>query len=181
MVPALPFGPAAWREVIVTPRLRLVPLTRADARELVGVLDDRALHRHTGGEPLDEPALTRRYARLETGVAPDGSAVWANWVVRLRASGEAVGYVQATVGEDGADVAWVIGTARQRQGYGAEAVGAMAAWLHEAGVGVLLAHIHPDNAASQRLALRAGFRTNGTVDDAGEIIWEARPSPRDGL
>ena len=179
----LPFGAADWRVVIETSRLRLVPLTRADASCLFRVLDDPGLHEHIGGAPLDEPALEERYARLEQGAPADGCEVWANWVVRLRASSEAIGVIQATIGEVGADLAWVIGRRWQRAGYASEAATAMASWLARAGVDVLRAHIHPANEASARVADRAGLHCTHTTDQDGEVIWEsstigAHASPR---
>ncbi len=161
------------RSVIETPRLRLVPLTRADAADLFAVLNDPGLHRYTGGEPLDQPALAERYSRLERGASDDGSEVWANWVVRLREPGTAIGVTQATIRSDAADVAWVIGQSWQGAGYASEAAEAMAAWLRGAGVRVLRAHIHPDHEASARVAERAGLRSTGATDSDGEVIWES--------
>jgi RimJ/RimL family protein N-acetyltransferase len=169
----LPFGPEDWRVVIETNRLRLVPLTRSDAPDMFPVLDDCSLHRHTGGGPMDPPALEAHYQRLERGAPDDDSEVWANWVVRLRETGEAIGYVQASIDPEGADVAWVIGTRWQREGYGSEAARAMTAWLRDAGVGALRAHIHPRNEPSARVADRAGLRSTGRTDVEGEVVWES--------
>ncbi len=36
--------------------------------------------------------------------------MWANWVVRLRNTGEAIGYVQASIGDESADLAWIVGS-----------------------------------------------------------------------
>jgi len=154
-------------------RLRLVPLARADAADMFPVLDDRSLHRHTGGEPMDAPALEAHYERLERGAPDDGSQVWANWVVRLRDTGEAIGYVQATITDDSADLAWVIGSPWQREGYGSEAAHAMTAWLRGAGIGTLRAHIPPGNEPSARVADRAGLRSTGRTDAEGEVVWES--------
>jgi RimJ/RimL family protein N-acetyltransferase len=159
--------------VIETVRLRLVPLTRADATDLFAVLNDPGLHRYIGGEPLDEQALAERYARLERGVSADGSEVWANWVVRLREQGTAIGVTQATIGADAANVAWVIGQAWQGTGYASEAAQAMTTWLRNAGVRVLRAHIHPEHEASARVAERAGLRATDATDSDGEVIWES--------
>ena len=158
MPPRLPFGPADWRSVIESPRLRLVPLTRADASDLFPVLDDARLHRYTGGEPLDEPSLTERYARLERGASCDGGEVWANWVVRLR-DGTAIGVVQASVGVERANVAWVIGQPWQGAGYASEAARAMTSWLRSSGVRSVRAHIHPEHEASARVAASIGLRS----------------------
>jgi RimJ/RimL family protein N-acetyltransferase len=159
--------------VIESPRLRLVPLTRADASELFPVLDDPRLHRYTGGRPLDEQALTKRFSRLERGTSGDGGEIWANWVVRLREAGTAIGFVQASIGAERAKVAWVIGQAWQGSGYASEAARAMTAWLRGAGVTSVRAHIHPENEASARVAASAGLRSTHSLDAGGELIWEA--------
>src|SRR2546428_12645628 len=84
-----------------TPRLRLVPVTREDAAELRIVLDDLRLHRFTGGSPAGETELAERFARWHGHRSPDGREVWIAWVVRLVPLGEGIGYVQATVHNDG--------------------------------------------------------------------------------
>jgi hypothetical protein len=61
------------------------------------LLDDVALHKFTGGKPLSAAALAARYARLAHRRSPDGSQLWGNWVMRVRATGMAAGTVQATV------------------------------------------------------------------------------------
>jgi hypothetical protein len=62
-------GPQDWRVVIEADPLRLVPATRADTADMLVLLDDRSLHRHTGGEPRDTAALEAYYQRLERGPA----------------------------------------------------------------------------------------------------------------
>jgi RimJ/RimL family protein N-acetyltransferase len=167
--PAL--SPEGWRAAIETTRLRLVPLTPRDAADLHPVLDDARLHVFTGGRPLGRAALEARFERLATGTSDDGSETWANWVVRARAGETAIGYVQATIGADEAELAWVIGTAWQGRGYASEAAAALAAWLLGAGVPRLTAHIRPDHHASAAVARAAGLRSTGELDGRGEAIW----------
>jgi RimJ/RimL family protein N-acetyltransferase len=45
----------------------------------------------------------------------------------------------------------------------------------ESGTRRLVAHIHPDHAASSRVAAALGMAPAGVVDDDGEEIWELRP------
>ena len=150
---------------IHTERLTLEPITAAHADELAPVLDDAALHAFTGGEPLAREALRDRYARLE------GAEDWLNWAVR--AAGQPVGYVQATVVGDVADVAWVIGTAHQGRGYAREAAAAMVAWLRGQGVTTIAAAIHPAHAASNAVARHLGLEPGAPRED-GEIRWVSR-------
>jgi RimJ/RimL family protein N-acetyltransferase len=81
--------------------------------------------------------------------------------------------VQATVVDDGrtADVAWVVGAPFQGRGYAVEAAAGMVAWLRERGVAEVRAHIHPEHAASARVAERIGLLPTGDRDDDGEQIW----------
>ncbi len=71
-----------WR----TERLDLEPLVAGHAAELAPLLDDVALHQFTGGTPLSEAALALRYAHLAQRRSPDGSQLWGNWVMRVRAT-----------------------------------------------------------------------------------------------
>jgi RimJ/RimL family protein N-acetyltransferase len=143
-------------------RLTLEPVAAAHADELAPLLDDPDLHAFTGGEPLPLGALRERYARLE------GAEDRLNWIVR--AGPDAVGYVQATVEGDAAEVAWVIGVAHQRRGYAGEAAAAMVAWLRTQGVGRIAANIHPDHAASIAVARHLGLEPGAPRAD-GEIRW----------
>ncbi|HJU48671.1 MAG TPA: GNAT family N-acetyltransferase [Gaiellaceae bacterium] len=158
-------------ERLTTERLVLEPLDPAHAVEMAGVLDDPELHRYTGGEPLSLEDLRRRYEIQARGRSADGAQRWLNWVVR--ASGEAVGCVQATVGvESGsAEVAWVMGTRFQGRGYAQEAAGAMLSWLRDHGVSRVVAHIHPGNRASEGVARRLGLTPTATIVD-GEVRWQ---------
>jgi RimJ/RimL family protein N-acetyltransferase len=158
---------------IGTGRLVLSPLRVADAEELAGVLGDPALHAFTGGRPDTPEELRRRYAAMVAGPGRPGE-LWRNWVVRRRADAAAVGTVQATLtrhpGAWTAEVAWVVGVPWQGRGYATEAARALVGWLVEAGVGEIVAHVHPGHAASERVAAAAGLAaTDEEVE--GERVW----------
>jgi RimJ/RimL family protein N-acetyltransferase len=157
---------------ISSARLRLVPLTVADAAEMVGVLSEDVLYTYTGGAPPGLDELRARYARQAAGRSPDGREEWRNWILRRESGGEAVGYVQATITGEGrrAEIAWVVGLRWQGQGYATEAARALVGWLDARGVWVVQAHIHPGNAASTAVARRAGLQPSGVIED-GEQLW----------
>src|SRR5215470_2219742 len=159
-------------------RLRLVPVTVADAAEMVPVLSGAALYAFTGGAPPGLDELRARYARQAAGRSPDGRQEWRNWILRREPGGEAIGYVQATITEEGkqAEIAWVVGVDWQGHAYAAEAAQAVVAWLDSRGVTTIQAHIHPEHAASAAVARRAGLAPTGHVDD-GEQLWQ-RGQPR---
>ncbi len=156
---------------VVTERLALEPLRVGHAAELVGVLADPALYAFTGDEPPTTAELERRHAAQAVGHSPDGSADWLNWIVReARGSRPAVGYVQATVTDGTAELAWVIGTPHHGRGFAREAATALAGWLRERGVGTLVAHVHPDHLASTAVARAIGLRATGVLVE-GEVQW----------
>ncbi|HJW59363.1 MAG TPA: GNAT family N-acetyltransferase [Actinomycetota bacterium] len=157
----------------MTERLLLAPLVPGDADEMAGVLADPALHRFTGGRPATLQELRTRYAALAAGSGRP-EEVWRNWIVRRRADARPVGTVQATITRDNggwaATIAWVIGVPWQGQGYAAEAARALVGWLARRDAREVVAHIHPDHAASARVATRAGLLpTPDQVD--GEQVW----------
>jgi len=159
-----------WR----TARLTVEPVTAAHAPEMHTVLADPALHVFTGGTPRSATELSERYARLATRRSDDGAEVWGNWVLRVTASGQAVGELQTTLPAAGPEagpalVAWVVGTAFQGQGYAREAAISLVARLRVAGWSVA-ADIHPDHVASQRVARTAGLELTGEIVD-GEQRW----------
>jgi RimJ/RimL family protein N-acetyltransferase len=156
-------------------RLSLVPLAIADADEMVGVLSGAALYTFIGGSPPSLGELRARYARLATGRSPDGREEWRNWIMRHEPDRTAVGYVQATIADGArAEIAWVVGLRWQRQGFAAEAVRALVAWLDARGVTAIEARIHPDHAASAAVARRAGLAPTGQTDE-GEQLWVRVP------
>ncbi|MEU1225405.1 GNAT family N-acetyltransferase [Streptomyces sp. NPDC005828] len=157
-----------------TQRLDLVPLAVAHADEMARVLADRTLHTFIGGAPLTAPELRARYERLTAG-SPDPAVLWCNWVLRHRTEARLTGTVQATVTDEGrtAEVAWVVGTAWQGRGLAREAAEALVALLVDRGVRTVVAHVHPDHAASAAVARAAGLTPTDEEQD-GEVRWELR-------
>jgi RimJ/RimL family protein N-acetyltransferase len=161
--------------------LLLEPLTTdgavALAEEMVPVLADPSLYRFTGGAPPAPDELRRRYAAQATGASPDGSQRWLNWIVRDRAGGGAVGFVQATVedaaGALAADLAWVVAPGEQGRGVATEAAAAVLTRLRAHGVGTVTACIRPDHTASARVAAKLGLTPTDVVVD-GETRWVLR-------
>ena len=143
-----------------TEGLLLEPLVAAHAEAMFTLLSDVALYRWIDEAPPADPASLRaRYARLETRASADGRQHWLNWVVR-RPGGPPLGYVQATVLEDGsAWVAYLLGSAHQGRGDATRATAAMLAHLESAyGANRLLANVEAENGPSIRLLQRLGFR-----------------------
>ena len=156
-------------------RVVLEPLRVDHASEMAVLVDDSQLHTFIGGTPPTEEELVERYRHQVSGWSRDRSQRWLNWVVRRRADDQAVGTVQATVTSlDGllvAEVAWVVGTAYQGQGYAKEAASTMVQWLRSRGISRVVAHIHPDHHASHAVARALGLSRTGTWHD-GEERWQ---------
>lgn len=166
-----------WAEAppLRSERLLLEPLRVEHAEEMAPLLDDPALHTFIGGKPATLQELRSRYAEQNDGQPPDGSQHWLNWIVRRRADGEAVGFVQATISEQNgeltADVAWVVAVSQQRSGYAREAAQLMADWLRQQHVHLVVAHVHPQHHASNAVARSIGLTPTDMRLD-GEVRWQ---------
>ncbi|WP_371616913.1 GNAT family N-acetyltransferase [Streptomyces sp. NBC_00454] len=156
---------------LCTARLTLLPLRVSHAEEMAAVLSDPALHGFIGGAPYSPEDLRTRYERLVAG-SPDPAVSWCNWVIRLDDADCLVGTVQATVSEGVAEIAWVVGTAWQRRGIATEAARGLIGWLRAGGVRTVVAHIHPDHAASAAVAGAAGLMPTDHLHD-GEVRWQS--------
>ncbi|MEU0007954.1 GNAT family N-acetyltransferase [Streptomyces sp. NPDC006314] len=161
-------------ETIHTGRLTLLPLQVEHSEEMATVLSDPGLHTFIGGAPATPQALRRRYERLVAG-SPDPTVFWCNWVIRIRDVDCLTGTVQATVtaADHGllAEIAWVVGTRWQRRGIATEAATRLVTWLGTQAVQTVIAHIHPDHAASAAVATAAGLAPTDQWHD-GEIRWQ---------
>lgn len=154
-------------------RLTLRLVDRSHAAAMFTLLSDTELYRFTGGSP---PASVEEvetwFSALESRQSPDGSERWLTWIVQLESSRTAIGYVQSTIAGNKADVAWLIGTSWQGNGYAREAVRQLGAWLQEEGMATITARIHPHHRASQKVASSLGLSPSGEYCD-GEEIWSA--------
>lgn len=157
-----------------TDRLGLAPLQPGDASEMVDVLADPELYTFTGGSPPTLEELESRYQAQVAGPQTDDE-VWHNWILRLVGSEVAVGFVQATVTGDSADIAWVVGTMWQGQGFATESATAICSWLDAQGISHFTAHIHPDHAVSEKVAAAIGLLPTEEVDSDGEVVWRSPP------
>ncbi|NDZ81060.1 GNAT family N-acetyltransferase [Streptomyces sp. SID10853] len=157
-----------------TERLDLLPLRPAYAEEMARVLSDPGLHTFIGGSPASVDELRSRYTRQAAG-SPDPAVTWWNWVIRLRTEGVLAGTVQATVQGPVAEIAWVVGTPWQGRGIAKEAAAGLVELLGEVpGVRDVIAHIHPDHAASAAVAGAVGLGPTGQWQD-GEARWRWSP------
>lgn len=141
---------------------------------MMEILSDPRLYSFTGERPPTIDELRERYRQQVRG-APEGSSEeWLNWILRRREDEEPLGFVQATVVATHADMAWLVGIASQGRGYATEAAAGMRDWLRANGAARLIAHIHPDHVASQRVATAIGLERTGSLDPDGEELWSSK-------
>jgi RimJ/RimL family protein N-acetyltransferase len=160
-----------------TGRLLLQPVQTEHADALADALSDPTVYAFTGGTPEDAIWWRSRLAFLERRQSPDGRELWLNWVIRLAATSEIAGYVQATVRGPAADVAYVVGARWQGYGYALEATGAMVEYLVNAlGVNEIRAWIADGHDASRAVAGRLGLTATDQTDEDGERLWVYRPA-----
>ncbi len=155
--------------------LTLEPQREAHALELFVLLSAPEVHAYIDAPPPDcLEALRQRFRSLESGTSPDGRALWLNWIIRL-SSGEAAGYVQATVQKDQtAEIGYVLGVPFWCKGIGTLAVEAMLTELSDFyEVIVAKAQVDSRNHASVRLLTRLGFSELGALEN-GDLRFEKR-------
>lgn len=82
----------------------------AHAEEMFVVLSDPAIYQYENAPPESFEWLRTRLAKLESRQSAGGQEKWLNWVVRLPTS-ELIGYVQATVCVNDAQIDYVFSSA----------------------------------------------------------------------
>jgi RimJ/RimL family protein N-acetyltransferase len=171
--------PRLTAPALASSRLDLEPLRVGHAAEAALAFDDARLHTYLGSVPATVDELRSRFRRQSPGRSADGAQDWLNWMIRDRASDTLAGTVQATVHHAGehhdghrllAEVAWVVATPFQGNGVATEAATVMIEWLRRSGVDVIIAHVHPDNEASNGVARKLGLHPIGVRAD-GEVRW----------
>jgi RimJ/RimL family protein N-acetyltransferase len=70
-------------------------------------------------------------------------------------------------------MAWVVGVPWQGRGIATEAARGLLAWLGEQPAQTVIAHIHPDHAASAAVAAACGLAPTDALHD-GEVRWHRR-------
>src|SRR6187551_105363 len=104
--------------------LALEPQVAGHADEMFPVLSDPAIYLYENTPPPSLEWLRERFRKLESRRSADGREQWLNWIVRLT-SGEAIGYVQASIRGNQAGIAYVLGSDYWGRGHARQAVEAM--------------------------------------------------------
>lgn len=156
-------------------RLALIPLAEKFADDMYDGLQSPALYEYVADvPPPSRQWLRERYRRLEAGRSPDASELWLNWLLREKMTGRFVGYVQATVRDRSASVAYLLFSNAGGVGYAHEAVGRMLLNLErDYGTIEFTATVHVGNQRSIRLLERLGFTRRSFTKNAEVIRGEA--------
>jgi RimJ/RimL family protein N-acetyltransferase len=143
-----------------TPRLRLRPLTRADAPALAQLRDDPEVARHQSWQRYNEAdALLLIDAVADTNPGTPGQ--WFQWAIERRSDAMMIGDCGLKTCDDPrlGEIGYTLGRAHQGQGHASEAVRALldhaftALKMHR-----VSASIDADNHASIALCERLGMR-----------------------
>jgi RimJ/RimL family protein N-acetyltransferase len=155
---------------LVTPRLRLRRLQRADAALIHLYVSDARVARMTTSIPHPNPpgGSEAFVARAMSPGAP--ATVWALDSGADRENG-LIGLIALRPHDEGVgEIGYWVAPAFWNAGYAGEAVDAVVRFAREQGIAALTAHVFQDNLASARVLTRAGFGYEG----AGEVFSLAR-------
>lgn len=172
---------------LVTERLTLRVHRIADFDDSADMWADAGVTRHIGGKPFTREESWARLLRY--------GGLWSllgygYWVIRQTVSGRFVGEIgfgnfhrdlDPPFG-DAPEVGWALRPGAQGQGFASEALRAVSGWGDSRFDGArTVCMIHPDNAASIRVAEKAGYRQYARTSFKGSptLLLErvsARPS-----
>jgi RimJ/RimL family protein N-acetyltransferase len=156
--------------IFETQRLLLRPRTPADTDACLAMDGDPAVIRFVSG-PWSDPLAHRAFIEARTlGPYPPGLGYWT--ICQRDAAARFIGWV-LLIPADGTrpeiEIGWRLRQSAWRQGFATEAARPLLryafATLH---LPELIAEIHPDNTASQRVALKLGLRRRRLISQQGE-------------
>lgn len=169
---------------IETPRLRLRSIAEEDLQVWSQVTSDPDVTRHLGGAVLSREETWRRLLATAGTWATLGYGYWA---VGRKDDGRMIGHAgfadfkrDLTPSIEGLpEMGWVFAREAHGQGYASEAVEAALQWAdRELSGQTFSAIIHPENAASIRVAEKAGFGEPVETQYRGEPILIFYRQPR---
>jgi RimJ/RimL family protein N-acetyltransferase len=151
-------------EVVRGKRVLLRPFHPDDVDTVYRACQDVDLQRWLTALP--SPYTREAATEFVTGIAPRGREAGTELGCAIEVDGELVGSCGAhhlTTGRLGPEIGYWIAPWARRQGYAADAAGALADWAIAHGAPRVHLFTDVDNTASQAVAVRAGFTAEGTV------------------
>lgn len=150
--------------VLETERLRLQPLTEADAADIFPLMGDAEVMAFLDLPETDEPELVDQLVQAQVAAMTQGKAVY--WTIRVIEDGAFVGCCE--LGEidrwhKRAEVGFMLGRGAWGQGYGLEIMQAVVSYAAASGLRRLTATIHLGNRRSETILEKLGFREEGLL------------------
>ncbi|AMC33363.1 GNAT family N-acetyltransferase [Janthinobacterium sp. B9-8] len=141
-----------------TSDLILEPQTADHAAAMFVVLSDPAIYEFENAPPISADWLHARFSRLEARACPYESEQWFNWVIRRSASQQLAGYVQATITDQHALIAYELSSQHWGKGIAREAVSCVLQELAQYyNITQYFAVLKQSNFRSKKLLDRLGF------------------------
>jgi RimJ/RimL family protein N-acetyltransferase len=167
--------------VVETPRLLLHGHRQGDFAARAAMWADPIVVRHAGGVPL---TANEAWLRMLTLIGHWSLLGFGYWAVEERGTGRFLGEVgfgdfKRDLGFDGApEIGWMLASWAHGAGYATEAAHAAIAW-GEARFGRVptVCLIHPENAASLRVAARCGYAEYARTSFKGQPAVLLRRDP----
>lgn len=162
--------------LLETPRLRLRGHCAGDHAALLAIWSDPGVVRHIGGRPSTAQEVWMRLLLYPGLWCVLGYGYWA---IEEKSSGRCIGDIgyadfkrPITPPLDGMpELGWVLATDCHGKGYASEALAAVMMWGRaNLGEHTAVCIIDPDNAASIRLATKAGFVLRGPTTFMGDAV-----------
>jgi RimJ/RimL family protein N-acetyltransferase len=162
-------------EPLTTERLRLRRSRPEDADVISAYRTDPEVHRYQGWERTD-PQGVRAEIEDMAARAPGSPGGWVQLSVEDKATGQLVGDVGLSPAEDEPGVikvGYTISPKFQGKGYATEAVSALVDYAFDVlGADIVRAYASADNAASIRVAEKAGFTLMERMEHRrGDQVW----------
>jgi ribosomal-protein-alanine N-acetyltransferase len=152
--------------VLETRRLRLRQFRVEDVEAIHECFANPEAMRFWNTQVHTKRIETERAARRFIDCTPSYYRFWAVADAKTDRCVGLVNYHDGHIRNKRVAIGYIVDPARQRQGIGTEAVSAMLEYCFgELGLHRVQAFIHPDNAASRRLAERLGFHCEGLLRD----------------
>lgn len=160
--------------MVETTRLKLRAFTINDWQPYAEMYADVSFVRYLGGKPLSKEQVWENIAIILGHWNLLGYGIWA---LECRTTGQLIGRAGLLnlPGWPDVEICWALSPRFWGNGYATEAAQASINWaFEEAGLGRLISLIHPENKASEAVALRLGekFREKITFEGKPTNVYE---------
>lgn len=150
--------------ILETERLKLQPLTSADAEDIFPLMDDPEVMAYWDAPEIDDPDLVAEIVRAQVAEMADGKAIY--WSIRALADDAFVGCCDLSEIDrrhKRAEVGFMLGRGAWGQGYAEEAIRAVVGYAAASGLRRLSARTHLGNRRSETLLETLGFKEEGLL------------------